>query len=158
MKILLSVLLLVGIAAGAWFAFGTNEVGAPPAPEHATEQPAPVRAEPAPQPAVQAATAAEKPVENTRQAIATGAPANAEAEQGVQGRVLLPSGAPAPGVTVFLLQSANSDPLALFLMHKKQQKIQPVAQIETGADGRFALGITKLDSSYDLRIVSQDYP
>jgi len=159
-KILLTVLLLIGIAAGAWFAFG-NDVGAPPAPEHPTEhgQPAPAQqVEPAPQQQVQPAVATETPVENARQTVASGAPSNAEAEQGVRGRVVLPSGAPAPGITVYLLQSTNSDPLTLFLMHKKQQKVQPVGQTETGADGRFALGITKLDITYDLRIVSQDYP
>jgi len=84
--------------------------------------------------------------------------ANAEPEQGVRGRVVLRGGGPAPGVAVYLLPRVKLDPLALVLIHLKHQQTRPVAQTETGADGRFAIGIAEPDASYELRIVSQDCP
>ncbi len=156
-KTLLPVLLLVA-GVGAWFAFFQGPgVGPPVAPiDHSAETPPP---EKLPEPvAVQVPDAPRVDVASPRIEVGSGASSSPDAEQGVIGRVMLPTGGPASGVTMLLLQSTSADPLQLYLMHKKQQKILPVAQTLTGADGRFTLGVNQLDQTYDLRIVSDNFP
>jgi len=154
MKVLLPIVLLV-VAVGLWFAFVENGP-APAPPEHTSVDREPATAPTPPAPVATGDLAA--PADDSgRRAVATGAPSHAEAEQGVRGRVVLPGGGPVAGVAVYLLPSMT-DPLAIMLLRKKLQKVQPVAQAETGADGLFALGVTKVDAAYELRIVSADHP
>lgn len=78
--------------------------------------------------------------------------------QGVTGRVLLPDGTPAEGLTVTLLPNLRSEPLKAYLMTKNGQSVRARATTSTLSDGSFALGIDKPDESLDLRVTGVDYP
>lgn len=84
--------------------------------------------------------------------------AHADAEQGVKGKVFLPNGQPAVGVTVMLLENAMANPIEMFLKNKTGQVSPPLATSVTFEDGSFALGVLKAGQSVDLRIVSDAHP
>ena len=158
-KTLLTGLLLLAVAAGAYFfLFGGDNSSAPSAPTN----PSPEQNEPKPpqpEPDVVRAVEDPKPANADRREIVTRGPeASADADQGVQGRVLLPNGSPAAGIPVFLIKGSTADPLQFYIAHKLQQKIDPVGETLTAEDGTFRLGVEKPDDKFDLRIVSDYHP
>lgn len=155
MKILLPILLLLGLAAAVWFAYGETPVAPPVAPPEHAQDPEPPPTTPTPD---ATATVTTPPTDGERRAVDLGAGARAEAAQGVRGRVLLPGGAPAADLRVLLLRSTTADPLQLYLATKRGQKVLPVGQTTTASDGRFSIGVTEIDQTYDLRVVSDDFP
>jgi uncharacterized GH25 family protein len=158
-KLLLPVLLVVGVGAGVYFAMSGGEADLPSAPPTIeTKEPEEAQQQP------EAPAVADKPVARTeaqdpqRVEIKVASSANADAPQGVRGRVVHPGGAPAPESDVYLLKSSTSDPLSLYLAHRRGQKTEPVAHVRTDAEGRFAIGIQKAGESFDLRVVSEEHP
>ena len=76
----------------------------------------------------------------------------------VRGRVLRPDGAPAAAVPVYLMENVAQDIAQIFLNNKLGRVPQPVASVQTAADGTFALGVRKLGKGVDLRIVPTEHP
>tara|TARA_R110002072_G_scaffold228234_3_gene385044 strand:- start:15526 stop:17586 length:2061 start_codon:yes stop_codon:yes gene_type:complete len=100
-----------------------------------------------------------KPVTQPQRVEAAGANnAHSNAAQGVKGKVFLPNGQPAIGVTVMLLENAMSNPIDMFLKNKTGQVSPPLASSVTFEDGSFALGVLKAGESVDLRVVSDAHP
>ena len=84
--------------------------------------------------------------------------ANADAPQGVKGRVLMPDGTPAVGVQVMLLENAMNNAIEMFLRNKTGQVSPALSSAVTVEDGSFALGVVKPGQSVDLRVVSEQHP
>lgn len=80
----------------------------------------------------------------------------ADAPQGIRGRVVEPSGAAAAGAKVFLVPSFAGDPITMMAMAQRGVVFPPVARGVTGADGSFALGVSRVDElkAYELRVLS----
>lgn len=157
-KILLPLVLLAAAGGGLWFLL--HQPDAPPPVATGPEQPAqPQQPAPQPPPEPQTARAEAPPPTMQRTAVDLGRDrAEADAEQGVEGRVLLPNGAPAPGVPVYLMKNFASDPIQAYLLNRSGQSVEPVAQMLTGSDGSFRLGVRSPRDSYDVRVVPDDYP
>lgn len=159
-KILLPVLLVAGIGAAAWFASSGGEVDMPvddPRPkveERARPQ------EQQPDTPVVAANDTQRvaPQEPRRVEVKIATSLNTDAAQGIRGRVVLPGGQPAAETDVFLLKGSTSDPLALYLAHRRGQKTEPVAHVRTDEQGVFAIGLEKAGDTFDLRVVSDNHP
>ncbi|HEB53687.1 MAG TPA: carboxypeptidase regulatory-like domain-containing protein [bacterium] len=157
-KILVPLLLLAAAAGGAYYYLNHGDTPAvvPQAPDVVqVEQPQDPQ-EPTPQAESEQVVAEPQPMRSE----ATGAVGNAyaDAPQGIKGRVLLPSGQPAVGVPVMLLQNAMANPIDMFLLNKTGATKPPLAQTVTLADGSFALGVRKVGKPVDLRVVSDNYP
>jgi hypothetical protein len=149
-------LLLVAAAAGGAYWYASQQQEAPPVTPTKTETPVvkPPPVEPAP-----VVTAMPSATPNVERLAATRVgDANADAAQGVRGRVALPSGSPAGGLPVFLLESAASDPLKTFLDNKRGVNRPPVASTVTAADGSFVVGVKVSGKTVDLRILSDAHP
>jgi uncharacterized GH25 family protein len=157
-KILLPILLLAAVGAGAWYVLGSDpDVVAPP------DSPPPIETPPAtatPEPAAPAVAPTPTPVENQQRVeVAAGPTAAADADQGVRGRVLLPNGMPAKGVDLLLLPSSTGgDVVAIYIAARRGQKVQPLGRTQSADDGTFAIGATQPNQTFDLRIVSADHP
>lgn len=158
-KLALPLLLVAAAAGGAFYLLNQGEVtpvslpGAPPnggTPEAVTKDPTPDTAKADPG----------NPVRQPQRIEASGAIGNAhaDAEQGVKGKVFLPNGQPAVGVTVMLLENAMANPIDMFLKNKTGQVSPPLATSVTFEDGSFALGVLKAGQSVDLRVVSDAHP
>ncbi|MEC7582742.1 MAG: carboxypeptidase-like regulatory domain-containing protein [Planctomycetota bacterium] len=158
-KTLLTGLLLLGLVGGAYYIFfGPNNSSAPSAPSNpGAEQRDPEPPKPPPG-VVQVADGPNTADEQRREIVTRGPDTSADADQGVQGRVLLPNGSPAAGIDVFLIKASTADPLQFYIAHKLRQKIDPVGQTATAEDGTFRLGVDKGGDKFDLRIVSDYHP
>lgn len=157
-KFLLVLLLLIaGAAMGAWYFLAPQvPVVVPPVepgpaiqqPEVPTQPSQPVVSEPV--------TAPQEPV---RQAAQTDLnQAHADAKQGIRGRVLLPNGAAAAQVPVFLMESSVNDPIRVYLATKTGKITPPVAACETDAQGNFALGVLQAGKTFDVRVTPVENP
>lgn len=153
-KIAVPLLLLAAIAGGVAYYLNQVPQEAPPVPS----QPEPVAPKPAPK--QEPAPAEQTPLvqEPIRTAAVDTGTSYADAAQGVRGRVLLPNGAPAAGVPVYLLENMLSDMAQIFLNNKTGRINPPVAAGQTGPDGTFALGLRKVGKGVDLRVVSDEHP
>jgi len=156
-KFALPLLLLAALGGGAAYYLTQTPPDAPPTP------PAPVTVQPTPDqppaPPVQPEVATLPPQDPIRtQANGPATNAHADARQGVRGRVLLPNGAPAQGLPVLLLESAQNDPLKIFLENKLGKVRVPLASAEIDADGSFQLGVLQPGKGVDLRVLSPDHP
>ena len=155
-KFAIPLLLLAAIGGGAAYFMTQGGTDAPPAPSQPTPaEPAPK----APEPKIEAAAAVTGTVQEPERRPATGATnAHAEAAQGVRGRLVLPTGAPAQKMPVLLIESSQSDPLKNFLDAKLGKTKAPISTAETDADGSFALGVLTPGKGVDLRVLSPDHP
>jgi uncharacterized GH25 family protein len=151
-------LLLVALAGGAYWYLNHGTTDAPPvapapmdspaaAPTTTPDLPAPVSAEPPPPP---------PPANAGRTELADPA-ANADAAQGVRGRVLLPNGAPAANVPVVLVENMVNNLVDLVVLSRLGRTPPPLASAQTGPDGMFALGIRRLGKPVDLRVLPVDH-
>ncbi|GAB4151875.1 MAG: hypothetical protein Fur0037_20600 [Planctomycetota bacterium] len=154
-KTVLLLLILAILGGGLYFLTTGQEAPPSPIPPAATPDrpevsPAQPRAAQAPQPSAP----------KTDRKVVEMDPASADqtAPQGVKGRVLLPNGAPAVGVPVYLTKNLSSDPIGTWLANRTGRVIPPIASSVTGPDGRFALGVRDPTDIYDLRVVPEDYP
>lgn len=158
-KLLLPVLLVLGAGAGIYFAMSGGTVaepGVPPAAEPEAQKDEPKQPEaPAVADTPTPRVAAQDP---QRIEVKVASSSNADAPQGVRGRVVMPNGTPAPETDVYLLKSSTADPLSLYLAHRRGQKTEPVAHVRTDGEGRFAIGMQKAGESFDLRVVSDEHP
>jgi uncharacterized GH25 family protein len=156
-KIAVPLLLLAALGGGAWWYLnhGTGDVrpaaSAPEAPPAAPEQPVEL---PAP---VSSTPPVEAPRDPARTELADPA-ANADAAQGVRGRVLLPTGAPAANVPVVLVENMLNNMAELLIANRSGRTPPPVATAQTAADGTFALGVRRVGKLVDLRVLPTDYP
>jgi uncharacterized GH25 family protein len=156
-KIALPLLLLAAIGGGAAYYLTQSQPDAPPVPSQPAPTPAPKEPEPtAPATPEVAVVPQQDPIRI--QANNTIGSTHADAKQGVRGRVLLPTGAPAQGLPVLLLESAQNDPLKIFLQNKMGKVHLPLAAGETDATGGFQLGVLQPGKGVDLRILSPDHP
>ncbi|MDO8349498.1 MAG: carboxypeptidase-like regulatory domain-containing protein [Planctomycetota bacterium] len=157
-KIVLPVLLLAAAAGGVFYVLNQGGPVEPPKPVAPIVEPGP-KVTPAPDgPVVQA-----PPVERTPDPVRVEAPmhdgnAHDDAPQGVKGRVVLPNGAPAPGIPLYLMENSMNDPIKVFLQNKTGARTPPISSGKTAADGTFALGVLKAGKAYDLRVVSEGHP
>lgn len=158
-KIFLPFILLAAAGGGAWFLLDSKDVAPPVTP--VVEPHVPTPAGPRKEPQLMAAdnpqptnpdTIIRTPIDMTTEK------ADVDAPQGVHGRVLLPNGAPAGGVPVYLMKSLASDPIGTWLANRTGQVIPPVSQMLTRSDGTFALGVRKISDTYDVRVVPDNYP
>lgn len=152
--------MLLGVGAGLYFGLAGDD--GVPVIEHSTEQDpqTPPTTPPTEQPQVAVETPQE-PRDNPnagRVEVRTPAESNLDAPQGIRGRVVLPGGAPAQGVDVYVLRSSTADALTIYLDRRKGKKTEPLAHVMTAADGRFAIGMSKAGDSVDLRVVSERHP
>jgi uncharacterized GH25 family protein len=154
-------LLLLGAAAGGAFYF-LNQSAPVELPSAGPRDPAQPKQEPRPEPEPVAApppVRVDPPARPERTvAGAVSANAHADAAQGVKGRVLLPNRTPAAGVAVFLLENSMNDPIKVFLQNKSGVRTQPVSAGATSDAGEFRLGVLQPGKTYDLRVVSDEYP
>ncbi|MFK7741225.1 MAG: carboxypeptidase regulatory-like domain-containing protein [Planctomycetota bacterium] len=97
------------------------------------------------------------PVERTELSGPSGQ-AHSDAPQGIKGRIMLPDGQPAVGVSVILMENAMNDAVKIFLRNQRGQTSTPLAVGETMEDGSFALGVLKPGKPVDLRVVSPAHP
>jgi hypothetical protein len=65
---------------------------------------------------------------------------------------------PARGVPVYLLVAAHKDAVQLYLANKTGERIPPVAETRTDADGSFAIAVPRAGQTYDLRVVPDAFP
>ena len=153
-KIVVPLLLLAALAAGAAWYLGSDDHTAP-APSGG---PAPAVQQP-PKPADPPELLVTPPSKQDR-IPASGAmgPTHSRAAQGVRGRVLLPNGSAAPEVQVLLLESGMSDPIKNSLEKRAGKVRPPIASAQTGADGTFELGLLQPSKPVDLRVVSANHP
>ncbi len=158
-KILVPLCLLAAVAAGAFYLLGSDPVRPQPAPT----QPQPTQPEQPPTPPpvtpVQGGTQTTQP-EQPRVDVRVEADnqSGKDLPQGVTGRVINPNGGIVAGAAVFLLRSASTNPIDIFLANKRGEAIPPVAVTRTGPDGRFRVGSREFDQAYDVRVVTDDYP
>ncbi len=160
-KIAIPLAVCAALGAGAYFFLNRPDPVAPAPidpPSPAVVQPA--VDEPPPKPAQAGGIQEQKPVAEPDRTAATTpiGEAWADAPQGVRGRVLLPGGAPAAEVPVYLLESSMNDPIKVFLANKSGARTLPAAATVTAADGSFALGVRTPGKTYDLRIVDEEHP
>jgi uncharacterized GH25 family protein len=154
-KIVVPLALLAAIAGGAYYLVNQGgdapaPIAAPPVVEPAPSAPTPIA--PAVAPTQDPAPALERVKADTNPSASSDAP------QGVRGRILLPNGAVAMGVPVFLMENSMNDPIKIFLQNKSGMRTPPIASGTTAEDGTFALGVRQHGKNYDLRVVSDDYP
>jgi uncharacterized GH25 family protein len=149
-------LLLVAALGGAGAYYFLQQPPPAPTPVSPPVQPTPSETpeQPAPTPVVQAPLAEPPPREKPR----SNGDAHADAAQGVRGRVLLPNGAPAEGVPVYLLENLMNDMAQIFVIQRTGRVIPPIASSTTGADGTFQLGVRRLGKAVDLRVVPEQHP
>ncbi len=159
-KLLLPVLLVAGIGAAAWFAMSGGDVDIPiDGPEPKIEQPSETQKPHSETPAVATnETPTTAPQDPKRVEVKVATSVHTDAAQGIRGRVVLPGGQPAPETDVFLLRGSTSDPLALYLAHRRGQKTEPIAHVRTDEQGAFAIGMEKAGDTFDLRVVSDEHP
>jgi len=154
-------LALAAVAAGSAYYFlskpGTTPI-APPTNQPAKTAPAEdTNSSAAPASVTDTANTATRTERTEADSTATGE-SNADAPQGVKGRVLLPNGSPAVGIRVMLLENAMNNPLEMYLKNTTGQLSLPLSNSVTFEDGSFALGVIKAGQSVDLRIVSEEHP
>jgi protocatechuate 3,4-dioxygenase beta subunit len=84
-------------------------------------------------------------------------PAIEPAAQGLRGRVLDDRQQPIEGAAIHLLESVGNDPLAIPVLQQQRQAFGPVATVDSGADGSFAigLGVAQEDKVYELYVQAQ---
>ncbi len=155
-NLLVPLLLVCAVAGGvAWYL--NQETQPAPTPEKPTID---VPVETPPEKPVVPSVATDQPQDPDRNAVNPNAAGdgNADAPQGVRGRVLLPNGQPAVGTPVYLLENALSNAIDMFISNKMGKVKPPIAASVTGADGVFMLGIRKSGMSVDLRVASDAYP
>ncbi|HEU4417850.1 MAG TPA: carboxypeptidase regulatory-like domain-containing protein, partial [Planctomycetota bacterium] len=153
-KIVVALLVLAALAAGAFLALGASD--GPPVPAAGPAS----AVQPPPQPGTPPQALAEPATQNLIRTAVSGAmgASNSSAAQGVRGRILLPNGSVAADVPVLLVESAMNS-LVEILIDKRAGKMRPpLASVQTGADGTFALGHLQPSKSVDLRVVSGDHP
>ena len=158
-KIVVPLLLLAAAAGGVFYFLNQNPPVEPPKPvvpapvaptPKGPEPTAPVVVEKVQEPKVQEPVRVEAPTVDTN--------AHADAAQGVKGRVVLPNGAPAPGIPIYLMENSMNDPIKVFLQNKTGARTPPISSSKTANDGTFALGVLKAGKAYDLRVVSDNHP
>ncbi|MEQ1732004.1 MAG: carboxypeptidase-like regulatory domain-containing protein, partial [Vicinamibacterales bacterium] len=158
-KLLLSVFLLLGIGAGIYFGLAGDPADVPMVPAVGGPQDPPVvQPQPEVDPAIATSQDPRTQPSETRVAVKPPSDSNRDAAQGIRGRVTLPGGAAAPDIDVYLLRSSTADALSIYLANRRGQKIEPLGQVRTGADGRFSIGLQKAGETYDLRVVSPNHP
>jgi len=152
----IAVPLLLVAAGAAWFYLQTSATVTPVAPISGPQDPEPAKPAAGNEaaPVVQAATPTTTP-QQQRESAPIGT-AHADAEQGVRGRVLLPTGEPAVGVPVHLMGNVAHDIAQIFINNRTGRLNPPLASCVTDKDGSFALGLRKLDKAVDLRIVPEE--
>lgn len=151
-------LLLLAAAAGGAAYYLTSQGGGDVAPISAPPTPDTKPAQPEPTAPVPAQAAPTVTAPETSRVAASNTNSNADAPQGVKGRLLLPTGAPAANLRVLLLESAANNPIEIFLAQKTGRVKPPIADAVTGEDGTFQLGLRRIDKAVDFRAVSDDYP
>ncbi len=159
-KIAAPLVLLAAAGVGAYYFLQRSEPVAPITPEQpAVSVQQPTQTEPPKVVPIAAEVTAPKPAETARVAAEpVRGEAYADAPQGVRGRVLLPTGAPASGVAVYLLESSMNDPIKVFLANKTGTITPPAAMTTTEANGSFALGVRRPGQTFDVRVVSDEHP
>ncbi len=157
-KIAVPFLLVAALAGGAtYYLLNGSPAPKPTTPDtpiQATQEPT---RDPGPGPTVVTQT----PTVQEPERVAAGPgshAANDRAPQGVRGVVVLPNGSPGAGVPVMLLESSQSDPFKVFLDRRMGKVSAALATAQTDKDGSFALGVNESGKTYDLRIVSEEYP
>ncbi len=155
----IAVPLLLVAAGAAWFLLQTPTVVTPVGPAATTTEQEPSKPEPNNEaaPVVQSTTPTDKQEPQQREVASLGN-SHADAEQGVRGRVLLPTGQPAVGVPVYLMENASSDIAQIFINNKTGRVNPPLAACVTDAEGAFAVGVRKVGKGVDLRIVPEENP
>jgi len=153
-KIVVPLLLLAALAAGATWYLGRSDDHAPPVPAGGSEP----EVQPPPKP-VDLPKPLTEPTKRDRIPVSGDMGAsNNTAAQGVRGRVLLPNGSAAADVHVLLLESGMNDAIKIFLDKRAGKVRPPLATAQTGADGTFELGLVQSSKSVDLRVVSPNHP
>ncbi len=157
-KFAVPALLLIAAAAGAFYFLQGSGPDVIPAPKPAV--PSPVAPTPKPDPAVDTKPEVAPPTREPERVAAKPSlgNTNADAPQGVKGRVLLPNGQPAAQVPIYLMENAMNNTVSLYILVKSGQVPPPVASGATAEDGTFALGVRAAGKLYDLRVVSETYP
>jgi len=157
-KTAVPLLLVVAVAASAFYFLNQADVPAPAPVSPVAQQPAEKPADPPPEPAAvaEAPPTRQEPIREA--AKPRDSSARTDAPQGIKGRVLLPNGAPAAQVPVFLMENSMNDPINLYLKAKQGVRTPPVSSGHTADDGTFALGVGVHGKDYDLRVASDEYP
>ncbi|MBK8097896.1 MAG: carboxypeptidase regulatory-like domain-containing protein [Planctomycetes bacterium] len=154
----LSLLALAGIT--FLLLIGGPTPPAPASPDAARQSPqSPATPEPSPPAPATSTAAPSTAADHQRQQVERLVDdSQVDAGQGIRGRVLLPGGAPAAGIPVFLMPNTMHDPIDTYLKSKSGIRTPPLAFSATAADGTFALGVKKIDTPIDLRVVSDLHP
>lgn len=153
-KLFVSLLVVAILGGGAYFLLQQSTPPATPPTPTSPERPV----EPPPVPTnPQRAEQAPKEPEPERIAATSADPANADAAQGIKGRVLRPDGAPAAGVQLWLMESATN-PVQMFLKSQSGQAPPPVGSAVSRDDGTFAIGLRTPGKPVDMRLTSEEFP
>lgn len=154
-KLFVSLLVVAILGGGAYYLLQQQTPPGPPptptAPERPVQPPTPSN----PPPRVEQAPKEQEPVRVA--ANTTRETANADAAQGIKGRVLRPDGAPAAGVQLWLMESA-SNPVQMFLKSQSGQAPPPVGSAVSADDGTFAIGLRDPGKPVDMRLTSDEFP
>jgi uncharacterized GH25 family protein/5-hydroxyisourate hydrolase-like protein (transthyretin family) len=153
-KIAVPLLLLAAIGGGVFYFANQSDHGTPPVPVTPSQPQPPVEQPPAPVKPAAADPAEPQPAERVKPTSS----GNADAAQGVRGRVLLPTGGPAARVPVMLIESATNNPIEMFLVNASGRTKPPLVMSQTADDGTFALGLPQAGKAVDLRVVSAEHP
>ncbi len=96
------------------------------------------------------------PIERTTAPAPTRAPTPAaHFPQGLRGLLLDESSRALAGLSVYLVDSAGNDPLAIPLLTRQRDAFSPVASAESAVDGTFALGLpVAQDKIYEVYVLS----
>ncbi len=97
--------------------------------------------------------------ELTREEYGYKTPSAANSAQGVEGRILTPTGRPVPGATVFLIRGVGLDSFQLLLRYQKGERFPPISMATSNEDGHFRLGLKDWQDkkTYEVRIHHDDF-
>ena len=157
-KIVLPLLLLAAAGGGVFYVLNQDS-----GPVEPPKQAAPSVAEKPPEPSPPTPTVQAPGPVRTQDPVRVEAPTvdtnmHDDAPQGIKGRVVLPGGAAAPAVPIYLMENSMNDPIKVFLQNRTGARTPPVSWGKTAADGTFALGVMQAGKTYDLRVVSDQHP
>jgi protocatechuate 3,4-dioxygenase beta subunit len=138
----------------------TDDAIGPPDPggtATASEDSAPPPPEPRAADAPPDADGSDAPPAGTRREVVQQS-LEADSPQGVEGRLIDPSGAPVADAEVLLFEGNARNPLAALLAAQRGATPPPIGSFTTDATGRFAIPVQRVSpSGYELRVTHPDF-
>lgn len=157
-RLLLLVVALLAVGAGVWMLMSEQTI--PTTHEAVAPKTAEKPQEPAPALQVESQATPKEPTPSEQRSEVIVDTSGQTSRQGVKGRIVAPTGAPAPDCAVFLVESSTgADLFRMMQLAQKGITLPPIASSKTDEKGNFALGVEACDpaKALEVRIVSDTY-